>query len=71
MPLQVLQAPRRAGAPVSVIDSQGAPLKIPSWMLKPEAAQFALSEVATLGARPLLDLYALLNEAFDQISIDP
>ena len=58
-------------APVTVLDPQGAPLKIPSWMLMPDSAQFALSESANLSARSLLNLRDLLNEALDRISIDP
>lgn len=65
-PLEVACAPRRAGAPITVVDPRGAPLKIPAWMLTPEASRFGVCERVTIDPRALLALADLIFEPVDR-----
>jgi hypothetical protein len=55
---------------VTVEDPRGNRLKVPSWMLVPEAAKIALSTDATVSARALLLLTELLAFSIDD-SVPP
>lgn len=52
---------RSDDAPVTVVDPSGATLKIPAWMLSPQASRPALSAEATISPRALLELEELLR----------
>jgi hypothetical protein len=57
--------PRRADAPVTVVGPSGATLKVPAWMLLPQAAQHVLSADATIDARALLELAELVTRLLE------
>ena len=60
-----MHQPRRADASVTVVEPSGATLKVPAWMLLPQAAQHALSADATIDARALLELDDLVRRLLE------
>jgi hypothetical protein len=60
---------RRENDWVMVSDPQGVPLKIPAWMLLPEAARYGLSNQATIGGSAWLGLCDLLGGEFIQDTV--
>jgi hypothetical protein len=60
--LQVLRSFKRNGGAVSVTDTFGKRLKIPVWMLLPEAANISITEQAYLRRDSLLSLSSLLKQ---------
>ena len=58
--LRVTSRPRHPGSPVTAVDEAGFGLRIPAWMVAPEAAHYQLAAHATLDARTLRALAALL-----------
>jgi hypothetical protein len=63
--LRVASRPRNPVFPVTVVDKAGSGLRIPAWMLSPEAAHSQLAEQATLDAQTLRALAALLMPLLD------
>ena len=63
--LRVTSRPRNPGLPVTVVDEAGAVLRIPAWMLAPEAVHYQLATQATLDAQTLRALAALLMSLLD------
>ena len=59
--LQIVRRPKRGDGAVSVIDQTGRRLKIPVWMLSPEAAGTVISEQIHLSKEALLSLASLLS----------
>jgi hypothetical protein len=59
--LQIVRRPKRGDGAVSVIDQSGRRLKIPVWMLSPQAAGAVISEQIHLSKEALLSLAALLS----------
>lgn len=59
--LNVIDKPKKEDGAVTVIAPDGARLKIPVWMVSPQAAQIELSEKAEVSARALLELVHLLE----------
>ena len=57
--LSVTSRPRNPELPVTVVDETGFGLRIPAWMVAPEAAHYQLAEQATLDAQTLRALAAL------------
>jgi hypothetical protein len=60
--LRVLRRPKRGEGAVLVLDSAGKRLKIPVWMLLPEAAHFKITEQAHLSKESLLHLTLLFQQ---------
>jgi len=58
--LRITSHPRNPEFPVTVIDETGTGLRLPAWMVAPEAAHYHLAEHATLDMRTLRALAALL-----------
>ena len=58
--LRVTSRPRHPELPVTVVDEAGFGLRIPAWMVAPEAAHYQLAAQATLDAQTLRALAALL-----------
>jgi hypothetical protein len=56
-----VRRPKRGDGAVSVIDQTGRRLKIPVWMLSPEAAGTVISEQTHLSKEALLSLASLLS----------
>ena len=63
--LSITSRPRNLELPVTVVDETGFGLRIPAWMVAPEAAYYQLAEQATLDTRTLRALAALLMPLFD------
>ena len=63
--LRVTSRPRNPVLPVTVVDEAGSVLRIPAWMLAPEAVHYQLAEQATLDAQTLRALAALLMSLLD------
>ena len=63
--LRVTSRPRNLELPVTVVDETGFGLRIPAWMVAPEAAHYQLTEQATLDTRTLRALAALLMPLLD------
>jgi hypothetical protein len=63
--LRVTSHPRNLEFPVTVVDETGFGLRIPAWMVAPEAAHYQLADQATLDTRTLRALAALLMPLFD------
>ena len=59
--VQILRRPKRGDGAVTVIDRAGKRLKIPVWMLSPEAGSIAISERTHLSKGALLSLASLLS----------
>ena len=62
--LRVTSRPRNPVLPVTVVDEAGSVLRIPAWMLAPEAVHYQLAAQATLDAN-LRALAALLMSLLD------
>ena len=60
--LRVLRKPKRDDGAVVVLDPAGRRLKIPVWMLLPNAAHPELAEQAHLSKQSLLNLTGLLKQ---------
>jgi hypothetical protein len=58
--LEVVYTPRAVDGTATVVDPTGRRLKIPAWMLSPEAGELRLSEQPLASARALLKLAGLL-----------
>ncbi len=58
--LDVVRKSRKGDGAVTVADPEGIRLKIPAWMVSPQAAQIVLSEKAEISVRALLELVHLL-----------
>jgi hypothetical protein len=63
--LSVTSRPHNPELPVTVVDETGFGLRIPAWMVAPEAAYYQLAEQATLDTRTLRALAALLMPLLD------
>ena len=63
--LSVTNRSRNPELPVTVIDETGTGLRIPAWMVAPEAAHYHLAAQATLDVQTLRTLAALLIPLFD------
>jgi hypothetical protein len=63
--LEVFTSSRHVAGAVTVKDLRGNRLKVPSWMLVPEAAKIAVSTDPTVSARALLLLTELLAFSID------
>ena len=63
--LNVTSRSRNLALPVTIVDETGAGLRIPAWMVAPEAAHYQLAEQATLDAQTLRALAALLMPLLD------
>ena len=63
--LSVKSRPRHPELPVTVVDETGFSLRIPAWMVVPEAAHYQLADQATLDAQTLRALAALLMPLLD------
>ena len=68
--LEVACRPRREDGCVTVIDPEGVRLKIPAWMLLPEAARHGLSSEAAIGGNALLGLSDLIGIESVQDTVD-
>jgi len=68
--LEVFTSSRHVAGAVTVMDPLGNRLKVPSWMLAPEAAKIAVSTDATVSARALMVLTELLEFSIDD-SVSP
>jgi hypothetical protein len=60
--LRIIRRPKREDGAVSVTDAAGKRLKIPVWMLLPEAANVRITEQAYLNRDSLLSLTSLLKQ---------
>ncbi len=58
--LQLIRRPKRGDGAVTVLDSNGRRLKIPTWMLSAEAADTTIAEQAYLSKHALQSLADLL-----------
>ena len=65
---RVASRPRDPALPVTVVDEAGYGLRIPAWMLAPEATHYQLDEQATLDTQTLRALIALLMPLLDDAS---
>ncbi len=63
--LAVVCKSRKGDGAVTVADPKGISLKIPVWMVSPQAAQIELSEKAEISARALLELVYLMAPFFE------
>jgi hypothetical protein len=63
--LRVTSRPHHPELPGTVVDETGFGLRIPAWMVAPEAAYYQLAEQATLATRTLRALAALLMPLLD------
>jgi uncharacterized protein DUF5372 len=61
--LRVLRKPKKGDGTVVVMDAVGKRLKIPVWMLSPEAARAEIATAAYLNGDSLLNLAGLLQGA--------
>jgi hypothetical protein len=59
--IEVVCAPRKEDGAVTVIDPPGFHLKIPLWMVSPQASEYQLSAQAEISARALVSLVNLLK----------
>ena len=59
--LEVVCRPKSAVGAITVFDPQGKRLKIPSWMVSPQASGYQLSERAEICTRALIALTNLLE----------
>jgi hypothetical protein len=68
--LEVACRPGRDAGLVTVIDPEDVRLKIPGWMLLPEAARHSLSSEAAISDRALLGLCDLIEIELVQETVD-
>jgi hypothetical protein len=59
--LQLIRRPKRGDGAVTVVDTNGRRLKIPTWMLSAEAADASIAEQAYLSKHALQSLADLLT----------
>ena len=59
--LDVVCTPRKGDGAITIIDPTGFRLKIPAWMVSPEATRYMLSDQAQICPGALLSLANLLN----------
>jgi hypothetical protein len=64
--LRVLRKPKKGDGAVVVMDAVGKRLKIPVWMLSPEAARAEIATAAYLNGDSLLNLALLLQGAMSK-----
>ncbi len=57
----MVRKPRSRDGAITVIDPDGIHMKIPLWMVSPQAEQFKLSKQAEISTRSLLSLLDLLE----------
>jgi len=69
--LEVACRPRREDGCVTVIDAEGVRLKIPVWMLLPEAEGHGLSNQAAISGSALLRLCDLVGIESVQDTVGP
>jgi len=62
----VVCTPRKGGNAVTVVDPEGFRLKVPEWMVFPQAAQYRLSERAEISGAALFSLANLLKSITDK-----
>ncbi len=62
MELNLACPTRKKDGLVTVFEPSGFPLKVPLWMTSPSAADFQLSDVATLYVKGLLALCEIMQE---------
>ena len=60
--LALVHTPRAVDGATTVVDPTGRRLKIPAWMLSPEAGELRLGEQARAGVRALLSVVQLLAD---------
>jgi hypothetical protein len=65
----VTNVPRSKDGAVTVRDPRGTNLKIPMWMVSPEAAEYELSGHAEVDIRALLSLARLLESQKEEENI--
>ena len=63
--LRVTSRSRNPELPVTVVDETGTGLRLPAWMVAPEAAHYHLAAQATLDVQTLRALAALLIPLLD------
>jgi hypothetical protein len=63
--LRVTSRSRNPELPVTVVDENGTGLRLPAWMVAPEAAHYQLAAQATLDVQTLRALVALLIPLLD------
>ena len=63
--LRVTSRSRNPELPVTVVDETGTGLRLPAWMVAPEAAHYHLADQATLDVQTLRALAALLIPLLD------
>src|SRR5437660_10408401 len=63
--LRVTSRSRNPELPVTVVDENGTGLRLPAWMVAPEAAHYQLAEQATIDVQTLRALAALLIPLLD------
>ena len=63
--LSVTRRSRNPELPVTVVDETGAGVRIPAWMVAPEAARYQLAAQAPLDVQTLRALAALLLPLLD------
>jgi hypothetical protein len=63
--LSVTSRSRNPELPVTVIDETGTGLRLPAWMVAPEAAHYHLADQATFDVQTLRALAALLIPLLD------
>ena len=64
--LELVCRPRKGGNAVTVVDPEGFRLKIPEWMVSPQAAQYRLSERAEISSAALFCIVNLLKSITDK-----
>ena len=64
--LDVVRKSRKGDGAVTVVDPEGISLKIPLWMVSPQATEYELSENAEISVRALLELVHLLEPFFKE-----
>lgn len=69
--LEAVVMPRREDGVVTVEDSAGVRLKIPRWMLLPDAARLTIAAQASVALRPLLAIVELLADLLPQAEPGP
>lgn len=68
--LEVVSKTRRGDGAVIVLDPSGMRLKIPVWMLEPDAGRFEICLRPEIGGRTLLALVDLLDGSVESRSPD-
>src|SRR5262249_3049552 len=63
--LQVIRKPKRGDGAVSIRDPSGRSLKVPAWMLMPDASPVQTVQQPLLGKEALLSLRSLITRVLD------